>query len=138
MKKLLFALAVGAFTTAITVTPSAEVKAQASTKLVVKTITAADTTTFINPFPSKVRAFQATWTETSGTSAGKIYLEGTVNGTWVILDSLAITDVTTAQTKVTTVAPTAGTSYLSYRYRTTNTSSATAVLRLAWLRRDDD
>jgi hypothetical protein len=126
MKKFLFAVLITAFTFGVS-------NAQ-STKLVSKSITAADTVTF-SSIPSKVKAFQYTYTETSGTTAGKVYLEGTVNGTWVILDSLALTDVATAQTLKTNIT---STNCLSYRYRNTNTSSASGSVKAAYLRRTDE
>ena len=108
-----------------------------STKLVTKTITTADTVTFSN-VPSKIKAFQYTYTETSGTTAGRVIFEGTVNGTWVGVDSLTLTDVATPQTRVFPVLSSNGTTYLSYRIRCTNTSSATGTIRAAWLRRPDE
>lgn len=100
-----------------------------------KTITAADTLKFSN-VPSKVVAFQYSYTESNGTTAGKVYLEGSVDNVgWVALDSLTLADVATTQTKVTTVTATA---YLNYRFRNTNTSSATGVIYATYLRRPDD
>ena len=133
MKKILFSIAVAAFTFAASVVPVADVKAQ-TVKLTTKTITAADTVTF-SSVGSKVKAFQYTYTETSGTTAGKVYLEGNINGTWVALDSLTLADVATAQTKVTVLT---ATSYLNYRFRNTNTSSATGAIRAAYIRRTDE
>lgn len=108
-----------------------------SSKLVTKTITTADTVLFSN-VPSNITGFQYTYTETSGTTAGKVYLEGTINGTFVILDSLTLADVAGAQTKVVAIAKSTGTTYLSYRWRNTNTSSATGTVRAAYLRRTDE
>jgi hypothetical protein len=133
MKKLLFAALVAALTFGFSAAPTHKADAQ-STKLVTKTITAADTITF-SAVPSKILSFQYTFTETSGTTAGKVYMEGTVNGTYVLLDSLTLSDVATAQTKVFTIS---ATSYLNYRFRNTNTSSATGAVRVAWLRRTDE
>lgn len=133
MKKIFAILLMAAFTIAATSFPAAEVKAQ-SIKLTAKTITGVDTITFTN-VPSKVKAFQYTYTETSGTSAGLVILEGTINGTWKALDTLTLSDVTTAQTRVYTVT---STSYLSYRYRNTNTSAATGAVRAAYIRRTDE
>lgn len=127
MKKLLFGLiAVLGF--------SMYAQAQIPVKTT-KTITTADTTKVSN-VPSKVVAFQYSYTETSGTTAGKVYLEGSVDNVgWVALDSLTLADVATTQTKVTTLS---ATSYLNYRYRNTNTSSATGVIYVTYLRRPDD
>lgn len=108
-----------------------------STNTVTKTITAADTITHL-AVGSKVRGFQYTFTKSSGTAAGKVYFQGTINGTWVNIDSLTLADNTTAQTKVITVAPTAGTVYKSYRWVNTNTSSATASVTAVYIRRSDE
>jgi hypothetical protein len=134
MKKFVFALLIGAFTLSLVSTPTVKADAQ-STKLVSKTITAADTITF-TAVPSKIKSFQYVYTETSGTTAGKVYLEGSIiSGAWDLLDSLTLSDVTTAQKK--TFAITA-TNYLNYRLRNTNTSSATGAAKAAWLRRSDE
>lgn len=136
MKKFLFLVTIAAFTFALTAAPTVHADAQ-STKLVTKTITTADTVTFSN-VPSKINGFQYTFTETSGTTAGKVYFEGTISGAYVLLDSLTLSDVATAQTKVFPVLRSSGTSYLSYRFRNTNTSTATGAVRVAYLRRTDE
>lgn len=133
MKKFLFAIAIAAFTTALICAPSTKVSAQ-STKLTTKTITTADTITF-SAVPSKIKGFQYQYTETSGTTAGKVYLEGTITGTYVLIDSLTLADVATAQTKVFAIS---STTYLSYRFRNTNTSTATGTVKAAYLRRTDE
>lgn len=134
MKKLLLAAGIAAFAFLISATPTVSVQAQ-QTKLVVKTITGVDTVTFAN-VPSKMRSLEYTYTETTGTSAGYVILEATTNGTWFSLDTLTLADVTTAQKFKFTF--TTGTNYLSYRYRNTNSSAATGVVRAAYLRRTDD
>ena len=116
-----------------TAAPTQQVKAQ-SIKLTVKTITAADTVTFTN-VGSRTKAFQYTFTETSGTTAGKVYLQGAINGTFVNIDSLTLADVTTPQTKV---FPLTATTYLTYRLVNTNTSGATGQVRAASIRRTDE
>lgn len=134
MKKFLYlAISFGIFTAAVTVPTVA--KAQ-TVKSVIKTISAADTVTFAN-VPSKIKSFEYTYAETSGTTAGKIYFEGTVdvNGKWDILDSLTLGDNTSKQGII--YKPTA-TSYLTYRFRNTNTSSATGAVRVYYLRRTDE
>ena len=134
MKRLLILAIMAAFVLGF----SAPVKAQGlSTNTTTKTITGADTITHTN-IGSKVRGFQYTYTETSGTTAGKVYLQGTINGTYVNLDSLTLSDVATAQTKVYTIAPTAGTLYKSYRWINTNTSSATGTVTAVYIRRSDE
>ncbi len=134
MKKFLFAALVAAFTFGSVAIPADSAKAQ-TVKLTTKAaITTADTITFSN-VGSKVKAFQYTFTETSGTTAGKIILEGTINGTWKGVDSVALTDITAAQTLVT---PVTSTIYSSYRFRCTNTSSATGAVKAAYIRRTDE
>lgn len=101
-----------------------------------KTITAADTSTISN-VGDKVVALQYTYVETSGTTAGKVYIEGTVDGVgWKHVDStLSLSDVTTAQT--VHIAVTA-TTFRNYRARNTNTGSATGTIYFTALRRPDD
>lgn len=106
-----------------------------------RTITAADTLLAISTtsIPSKIRAIQYVYTETSGTTAGKVYLEGSIDNTnYVLIDSLTLADVATAQTKLVVFPASTGTVYRSLRWRNTNTSSATAAVRSWMLRRHDD
>lgn len=133
MKKILFVALVAALTFGITTMPVADVKAQ-STNTVSKTITAADTITWTT-VASKLKGLQYTYTETSGTTAGKVYLQGTINGTYVNLDSLTLSDVTTAQTKVFAIT---STTYKGYRFVNTNTSSATGAVVATYIRRYDE
>lgn len=129
MKKLLYGIAI-AFTM---IAFSTESQAQTS-KMETKTITAADTITFTN-VPSNIVAVAYSYIETSGTTAGKIYLEATnLPGQWVAIDSVTLADVATVQGKTTAI--TTGT-YLNYRYRNTNTSSATGSVKAMYLRRQD-
>ncbi len=128
MKKLLAAVLITAFTLTNFATTAQTVK------LTTKAVTAADTIVF-NPAPSKIKAFQYTFTETSGTTAGKVYFEGTINGTYVLLDSLTLSDVSTAQTKVFVIT---ATNYVGYRFRNTNTSSAVGVAKGAYIKRTDE
>lgn len=101
-----------------------------------KTITAADTITLSN-VRSNLVGIQATYKETSGTSAGKFYLEGSIDGLgWQHIDSSkSLSDVTTYQTVIVTAT---ATNYTSFRVRCSNTSSATGTLYLTLLRRRDD
>lgn len=134
MKKLLYlALSFGIFTAAISVPVVAEAQ---TIKSVIKTITDTDTVTFVN-VPSKIKSFTYTYTETSGTTAGKVYIEATddVNGAWNLLDSITLADVTSKQGLF--FVPSA-TSYLTYRFRNTNTSSATGAVRVFYVRRTDE
>jgi hypothetical protein len=115
---------------------SAAADAQVFKEYSTKTITAADTITFSN-IRSKVVSLQATYKETSGTSAGKFYLQGTNDGlAWQHIDSSkSLSDVTTYQTVIITAT---ATSYASYRLICSNTSSATGTLYFTILRRPDD
>jgi hypothetical protein len=134
MKKFLFGFLVGVFALGAASVPTATVKAQ-STRVVNKTITAADTISFAN-VQSKIKSFTYALTKTSGTVAGKVYLEaGSINGQWTALDSLTLADVATVQQKTVIVT---ATNYLNYRWRNTNTSSATAAVKTAILRRVDE
>lgn len=101
-----------------------------------KSITGADTITISN-VKSKVVSLTATYVETSGTSAGKFYFEGSVDGVgWQHIDSSkSLSDVTTAQTLTVAVTSTI---FAHYRLRCSNTSSAVATLYFTPLRRPDD
>ena len=127
MKKFLFGLFSLVFFSGV----QAQVPTQSK-----KTITAADTIAIGN-VASKVVSLTATYVETSGTSAGKFYIEGTVDNIgWQHIDSSkSLADVATAQT--ITVASTA-TIFKDYRVRCSNTSSATGTLYFTILRRPDD
>lgn len=131
MKKILFAAMIAALTFGLSAT-CVSAKAQAPfTHSTTKTITAADTIT-ISSIEGGVVMFEYNYTETSGTTAGKIYLEGKFLNSWVKLDSVSLTDVATVQTLRN--IPTQ-TSYKSYRFVCTNTSSATAGIVAGYLRR---
>lgn len=131
MKRLLIIL-VGAFLLGgVTET----VKAQNPYTHTVKSasISAADTVEFLAQ--TGVVQFEYNFTETSGTTAGKVYLEGKFLSSWVKLDSVTLTDVATIQTL--RVIPTQ-TSYKYYRFVNTNTSSATGTVLAGYLRRPGD
>lgn len=129
MKKILFAVV-------MFLSVSVVAQAQVYQDQVSKTITGADTATVTN-IRSAVVALQYSYTETSGTSAGKFYFEGSADNVgWVHIDSaFSLTDVATVQTKWLAVT---ATSYASYRVRCSNTSSATATIKFTALRRPDD
>lgn len=138
MKKFLFIALISALTFSLSAVPASEATAQ-STNTITRTIAGVDTALWnATSVGSDVRGFQYTALKSSGTVAGKVILEGTINGTWVGVDSLTLADVTYAQTKVTSVAPTAGTTYRNYRYRCTNTSAATIVITATYIKRSDD
>lgn len=94
-------------------------------------ITAADTVTMLN-VEGGVTTFEYNATETSGTTAGKIYLEGRFLSSWVKLDSLSLTDVATIQTLRTFLT---NTTYKDYRFVNTNTSSSTQTILAGYFRR---
>ncbi len=132
MKKRICLIAIASLSLGLFVAPNIEAQ---TTKSVTKTVTGVDTVTFTN-VPSKLRSLQYTYTKTSGTAAGIVVLEASTNGTWFSLDTLTLANVTTAQTMKYTF--TTGTSYLSYRWRNTNTSAAPGIVKAAYLRRSDD
>lgn len=101
-----------------------------------KTITTADTITF-NGVGSKVVSYQATFKKSSGTAAGKFYLEGSNDGLfWQNIDSSkSLVDNTNYQGIIVTVTTT---SYDRVRVRCSNTSSATGVLYFTILHKFDD
>lgn len=126
MKKILFAL--------IAVMSFAVAQAQVPTRNT-KTITAADTITVSN-IGSNVTGLQYTYTESSGTTAGKVYFEVSIDNVgWAAIDSITLADVATAQTKIVNVT---NTYFTSARWRNTNTSSATGVVYAFVLRRPDE
>src|SRR5262245_56079664 len=88
------------------------------------TIAAGDTVTVTN-MEGGVVVFEYNVTEVSGTTAGKIYLEGKFLSSWVKLDSVSLSDVTTIQTL--RYFPTK-TYYRDYRLICTNTSSAVLTI----------
>jgi hypothetical protein len=102
-----------------------------TTTVASKSITAADTITMTN-VEGGVVAFEYNATETSGTTAGKIYLEGKLFSSWVKLDSATLTDVATIQTMRTFLT---NTSYKDYRLINTNTSSSTQTILAGYVRR---
>jgi hypothetical protein len=127
MKKILFGL--------IAVLSFSLAQAQVPIRTAMTTADA-DTLTLSN-VPSKIVSLTATYVETSGTSAGKFYFQGSVDGVaWNHIDSAkSVSDVATAQS--ITVAVTA-TIYKDYRVIFSNTSSATGSFTFTALRRSDD
>lgn len=80
-------------------------------------------------------AIQAVYTEISGTSAGTIKLYGSIDGTRyerVGTDSLAITDITTAQTHIFQVAPS---KHVYYRLTTQGAGTMSGKLDGSWMTR---
>jgi len=73
-------------------------------------------------------SIQPVVTEVSGTTAGKVKLYGTIDGTnYVQLDSLVLADVTTAQTKIWNITPN---KYPKYKVEGVGTGTMNAVLRV--------
>ena len=102
-----------------------------TTTVASKSITAGDTITMTN-MEGGVVAFEYNATETSGTTAGKVYLEGKLLSSWVKLDSISLTDVATIQTLRTFLT---NTTYKDYRFINTNTSSSTQTILAGYVRR---
>jgi hypothetical protein len=100
------------------------------------TVAAADTITLSN-VGSKVVGLQASYVESNGTSAGKFYIQGTLDGiTWKHVDSsFTVTDVATAQAVIVAISTT---TYKDYRCIFSNTSSASGSFYFTALRRPDD
>jgi hypothetical protein len=127
MKKLIYMVAF--LTLAITFTSNAQRVSATSINAVGDTIT-------FNPMPSKLLVFQATVTKSSGTISGKVYLEGTIDGTWIKMDSLTLSNVTT-NSKMFPGAEEMGTSYLGYRFNYVPTGTQTSTLIVAYTRKVD-
>ena len=134
MKKIFYGLMIAAISFTVASVPTTTAKAQ-STKLVTKSITAVDTITF-SQVPSKIKSFNYTILKSSGTLAGYVILEGgTISGEWYSIDTLTLANNTNLQKKVVMIT---STDYLNYRWRNTNSSSATCAVKAAYLRRTDE
>ena len=94
-------------------------------------ISAADTNTMTG-VEGGIVAFEYNFTETSGTTAGKVYLEGKLFSSWVKLDSVTLSDVATIQTMRTAIT---NTQYKDYRFVNTNTSASTGTVLCGYFRR---
>lgn len=129
MKKILFAIIAFAF-----IGYSASAQKPYTHTVANKTISAADTIT-MSLVEDGVVQFEYNYTETSGTTAGKLYLEGQFLSTWVKLDSVSLTDVATKQTLRNFPVKTY---YKNYRFINTNTSSSTGTVLAGYLRRPND
>ena len=85
---------------------------------------------------SNVKGFQISVLKVSGTVAGTVYLQATIDGiAWANIDSLVLSNVATVQTKITIPAHTSYNSYKAYFV-----SSGTQVYTpyFAYLRRPDE
>lgn len=129
MKRILFAALVAVLTIGISVNAVAQRGYTHTTKSA--SITAADTVTMLN-VEGGIVTFEYNATETSGTTAGKLYLEGRFLSSWVKLDSVTLTDVATIQTMRTFIT---NTSYKDYRFVNTNTSASTQTILAGYFRR---
>jgi DNA gyrase/topoisomerase IV subunit B len=116
-------------------TPIYQIKPEKVT--VIEKDTALNTDTAIIQFtaiPSKVKSFQATVYKLGGTVSGKVYLQGTVDGNWLNIDSVTVTDIPIT-TKLFTVTSTI---YYSYRAYYITTGTQLSRLNLSYLRRQDE
>lgn len=135
MKKILFLLSMALFTLI-------SVQAQRVPTAVTRSISSFDTLTNVdtsainyNSIGSHVKGFQATVTKVSGTVAGKVYLQGTIDGyAWVTIDSLTLSN----QATNTKIFPITATTYNSYRSNAITSGTQVSVLTLAVLRRQDE
>jgi hypothetical protein len=135
MKKVLFAALFAVYVIGINMIPVVTHAQQTNTVATAHAVTAADTIT-ATAVASNVMQFVYTYTETSGTTAGKVYLQGKfLASAWVNIDSLTLADVGTAQTLRTIVTQT---SYKDYRWVNTNTSTAVGTATCGYLRRPDE
>ena len=139
MKKILYGLLIAALTFGTISLPTIKVKAQSTKKVVsVDTLVDAETQNItFNPMSSKLRAIQVTVKKVTGTVAGKVYLEGTIDGNYVLLDSLTLSDQA-INTKIFPFTRSVGTNYLGYRARFATTGTQTSTASASWLRRTDD
>ncbi len=134
MKKLLSLLMIIAFTFGAN-----NVMAQTNVKrLVVQSSNAVSDTISFNPVVSKINGFQATVQKKTGTVAGKIYFEGSLDGIgWARIDSITLADVS-INTKVFPILRSAGTSYLGYRFSCVPTGTQTSTITATYIRRTDE
>lgn len=92
---------------------------------------------YIKSVGSHLKAIQATVTKVSGTVAGTVILQGTVDGiAWVNVntDTLTLTDQAT-NTKVWVLT---STSYNSYRVQYKTSGTQVSYLNLSYMRRPDE
>ena len=96
---------------------------------------AATTNVTFSSIGSKVKSFQTPVTKTSGTVAGKVYLQGTVDGVgWITIDSLVLSDqaINSKSFAVTS------TSFNSYRAQCVSTGTLVVALTFSYMRRPDE
>ena len=112
------------------------IKPETKTILQVDTMINADTTViYFIGIGGKVKGFQASVIKVSGTVAGKVYLQGNINGDWISLDSLSVTD----QPLTSKLFPITSTTCYSYRaYYITSAGTQKSYLRFGYVRRQDE
>ncbi len=81
-----------------------------------------------------IKAIQATVTKISGTVAGKVYLQGTIDGNWISLDSLTNSN----QATNSKLFPLSETYYYSYRLYYTTSGTQASILKGSYLRRPEE
>jgi hypothetical protein len=88
-----------------------------------------------NAVPSFVKSFTAVVTKSTGAVAGKVYLQGTNDGTtYFDIDSLTLQDQATNKKHF----PLTSTVYYSYRVQFTTTGTQKSYITVAMLRRPDE
>ncbi len=136
MKKLFSIIALA---TCLTSLPEQSV-AQNQTEIVVKSAadTSVDADTLVISFTnigSNVKSFQASVSRLSGTAAGTVILQGTVDGNWVTLkDTMTLSN----QATNTKVWPICQTTYTSYRAYYIASGTQTSKLTFSYMRRPDE
>lgn len=138
MKKNFLLLISIALLFAATIAPN-DLSAQINVKtLTVQSSNAVSDTILFNRVVSRVNGFQVTVQKKTGTIAGKIYFEGSLDGIgWARIDSITLADAA-INTKVFPVQKSVGTSYLNYRFNTALTGTQTSTIKATYIRRTDE
>jgi hypothetical protein len=124
---LLLTMVVGMFAVSNAQTTSKRIQPDTS-------INATGTTITFQNMASKLVSIQSTVVLISGTGAGKVYMEGTVDGNWITQDSLVLAN----QAINTKLFPISRTSFLSYRLRYVPTGTQTSRMTGTFCRRTDE
>ena len=131
MKKLYSIIALA---TCLTSLPEQSV-AQNQTEIVVKSANADTLVISFTNIGSNVKSFQASVSRLSGTAAGTVILQGTVDGNWVTLkDTMTLSN----QATNTKVWPICQTTYTSYRAYYIASGTQTSKLTFSYMRRPDE
>lgn len=108
-----------------------------ATKRIIQADTSINTTgttlTFQN-MPSHLKTLQVTVTRISGTAAGNVFLEGTVDGNWLRIDTMALSNQVTNTKKI----PISKTEYYHYRFVYVPSGTQTSRMQATYLRRADE